>query len=87
MIKQVRITTVDNPYDPFEEFDEWLMFDKSKGYHTCERLASITNTSPQLSDAENNEIIEQSIDELIKYGAIAKDGILVEFKKVYKNKE
>ena len=37
MYNPVRITTVDNPYDPFEEWDEWYLFDKTKGYHTCER--------------------------------------------------
>ncbi len=87
MYNPVRITTVDNPYDPFEEWDEWYLFDKTKGYHTCERLASISKTSPELSDAEINDINDAAIDQLIRYGAINKNGELIEYKKVYKNKE
>ena len=32
MEKECMLTTIDNPFDPFEQFDEWLMFDKQKGY-------------------------------------------------------
>lgn len=28
------LTTFDNPYDPFEQFTQWFMFDEEKGYHT-----------------------------------------------------
>ena len=26
------LTTVDNPFDPFEQFTSWFMFDEEKGY-------------------------------------------------------
>ena len=32
----VAITTFDNPFNPFTQFTEWLLFDKEKGYTTCE---------------------------------------------------
>ena len=35
----VMLTTIDNPYDPFSQFDDWLAFDEGKGYFTCEYLA------------------------------------------------
>lgn len=78
------ITTTDNPYDPFTHYDEWLVFDKLKGYHTNERLASITLYSDQLSDSEVYETIEAAMEELIKFGAIDKNGEIVEYKKVYR---
>ena len=65
MNRIVRITTVDNPYDPFDDFTNWLLYDKEKGYNSCEYLARIAKTSDQLSDEENEKEIERAIDEII----------------------
>ena len=46
------LTTFDNPYDPFEQFTQWFMFDEEKGYHTTAYLGRIARTSDQLSDEE-----------------------------------
>lgn len=67
MEQKVMLTTIDNPFNPFEQFTSWLLFDKEKGYNTCEYLARIAKTSDQLSDKENDEEIEKAIDEIIKY--------------------
>lgn len=61
------LTTFDNPYDPIDEFDSWLLFDIDKGYYSCSYLDRIAKTSSQLSDQENNLEIERAIDEIIKY--------------------
>lgn len=61
------LTTVDNPYDPFEDFDNWYRFDMDKGYNSCAYLDRIAMTSDSLSDAENSEEIGRAIDEIIKY--------------------
>ena len=61
------ITTIDNPYDPFENFDEWFMFDIAKGYNSCGYLARIARTSDQFSEEENAREIENAIDEIIRY--------------------
>ena len=61
------LTTVDNPFDPFEQFTSWFMFDEEKGYHSCAYLGRIAKTSEQLSDEENAQEIERAIDEIIKY--------------------
>lgn len=61
------LTTVDNPYNPFEQFASWFLFDEEKGYHSCAYLGRIARTSDQLSDEENNQEIERAIDEIIKY--------------------
>jgi len=61
------LTTFDNPYDPFEQFQSWFLFDVEKGYNTCAYLGRIARTSEQLSDEENNIIIEDAIDDIIKY--------------------
>ena len=51
----VRITTEDNPFDPFTEWNEWYFYDLSKGYSTCERLDRLAKTSSELSDEINDE--------------------------------
>ena len=84
MGKMVRVTTADNPFNPFTEWDEWYFYDLSKGYSTCERLDRLSNTSSQLSDEVNNEELEQAIDQLVEVGAVGKDGTIVDYVKVYK---
>lgn len=61
------LTTFDNPYDPFEQFTQWFLFDEEKGYHTTSYLGRIARTSDQLSEEENNCEVERAIDEIIKY--------------------
>ena len=67
MASKCMLTTFDNPYNPFDEFTSWFMFDEEKGYHSCAYLGRITKTSEQLSDEENAQEIERAIDEIIKY--------------------
>lgn len=67
MERQCAITTFDNPFDPFEQFTSWFLFDEEKGYHTTSLLGRIARTSNQLSDKENNLEVERAIDEIIKH--------------------
>ena len=67
MTTECALTTFDNPYNPFEQFTAWFLFDETKGYHTCAYLGRIARTSGQLSDEENNREVERAIDEIIKY--------------------
>lgn len=59
------LTTVDNPFDPFKDFDKWFLFDIVKGHNSCDYLARIATTSDQLTDKENEEEIERAIDEIV----------------------
>ena len=43
------LTTFDNPFDPFEQFTSWLLFDDEKGYNTCGKLARIVELSEDMS--------------------------------------
>lgn len=63
---QVALTTFDNPFSPFTQFNEWFIYDVTKGYNSCAYLARVARTSPQLSDEENNQEIERAIDEIVK---------------------
>ena len=69
------LTTVDNPFDPFEQFTLWDLFDHEKGYNTKERLARLVQLSDEMSQQEEDEEIERVIDEIIHY----------DYAKIYKN--
>ena len=65
-MRRCALTTFDNHFDPFEQFDQWFLFDTEKGYNSCAYLARIARTSDQLSDVEYNDEIERAIDEIIR---------------------
>ena len=66
MSKDVMLTTIDNPFDPFEDFTSWFMFDIEKGYNSCGRLMRIAKVTDDMSQKEYDEAIETAIDELIR---------------------
>lgn len=63
----IALTTSDNPYSPFEEWDEWYRFDESHGYHTCSLLARVAHDSSGLPPSENDLIVEQAIDLIVEH--------------------
>lgn len=67
MAKEHMLTTVDNPYDPFEQFTLWHLFDIEKGYQTCERLARIAKFTDDMSQQEEADENERAIDEIIEH--------------------
>lgn len=64
------LTTVDNPYNPFTQFDEWFAFDTSKGYNTCSYLARITKTSDELSETDEALASEKAMDEIVSINVL-----------------
>lgn len=64
---QIALTTVDNPFDPFKQFDEWFEYDFEKGYCSCSYLERIAKTSNELSDADYDAEVEAAIDEIVAH--------------------
>jgi hypothetical protein len=64
------LTTIDNPFDPFTQFDEWFAFDTAKGYHSCAYLARITKSSDELSQQDEEIAIEKAIDEIVAHNVL-----------------
>jgi len=60
------LTTVDNPYDPFTQWDEWFAWDQNAGYHTPGLLARVARLGDDLPDGDQNLAIQQAIDEIVR---------------------
>lgn len=60
-----RLTTFDNPYNPFEQFSLWYMFDCEQGYNTCSKIARIANIKDDMSDKEIEDEYNRAIEILI----------------------
>ena len=59
------LTTIDNPFDPFTQYDAWLAYDEQAGYYTNEYLARIANTDPTMTDKETGDAIDSAMNEII----------------------
>ena len=64
-IIECAITTFDNPYDPFEQFTLWDLFDKEKGYYSNQKVARLVNFTEDMTEQEMFEENERAIDLLI----------------------
>lgn len=60
------LTTVDNPFDPFTQFDQWFAFDTYSGYHTAALLDRIAISSDELSQIDQVLAVQDAIDEIVK---------------------
>ena len=58
------LSTRDNPFNPFTEFDQWYDYDVTAGYNSCAMLARFALTSDELTEEENEEIIDEAISEI-----------------------
>lgn len=64
--KFYRITTFDNPFDPWLQEDEWFQYDEVYlQHHTSRILADISGSAPTLSAADSNLLINDAIDRLV----------------------
>lgn len=74
------LTTVDNPFDPWSDYDEWLAYDEDHEYYSNELLARVVHSSDDISDADQSVAIENGIKEIISENvsgisrAVAQDG-------------
>lgn len=66
----VAVTTNDNPFDYFNDFDNWFLYDIEKGYHTLEVMSRLTYTSTELSDKVYEAEIERVVDEMVYHDVI-----------------
>lgn len=62
----VTLTTIDNPFDPLDQFDEWYDFDMLHGYGTCEYLMRIAHPVESMTAEEEAQEMESAVDRILE---------------------
>ena len=66
MEKDSMLTTFDNPFNPFTEFDRWWKEDLLLGHDCCGLLANESNVSDIASDEVNDKAIIEAMERIVK---------------------
>ena len=66
MEKDSMLTTFDNPFNPFTEFDRWWKEDLLLGHNCCGLLANESNVSDVSSDEVNDKAIIEAMERIVK---------------------
>lgn len=65
MVNATALSTSDNPYNPFTQYEEWEAFDVLQGYNSSAYLDRIVLDSPDLSPEDQSFAIETAIDDIV----------------------
>lgn len=65
-MEELFVTTTDNPYNYFTQFDDWFAFDTQKGYNTCAYVARIAMVSNEMSEAEYRQGVNDAAKEIVR---------------------
>lgn len=63
--EEAMLTTIDNPYNPFTQYDEWLAYDRYLGHYTPEYLARVVVIPENLSPLDQELAIDDAIAEIV----------------------
>ena len=63
---EVMLTTTDNPFNPFIQFEDWNAYDIKQGYNSCSYVARIAKSSQELSESDEALAINQAINEIVE---------------------
>ena len=64
-IDECALTTVDNPWDPIDDFDNWYRFDMDKGYSSLCYLARVAKIKENMTEREAARETERAIDQIV----------------------
>jgi hypothetical protein len=62
---QVMLSLASNPYDPFDQYDDWLLFDRREGFDTAGLIARLVSTSDALSEPDQELAVENAVDSIL----------------------
>lgn len=61
------LSTLDNPFNPFDDFTSWYMYDCEKGHNTASRIARIADLNSEMTQKEQDEAMRQAIEFIMKH--------------------
>jgi hypothetical protein len=64
---QVMLSTSDNPFNPFADYAAWYTWDIAHGYYTSQYLARIMAYTYDVSELEQDMIVESAVDECVEH--------------------
>jgi hypothetical protein len=76
-VDRYMLTTKDNPFNPYTQWNEWWAWDEDKGYHSSGLLDRIAKTSDELSDHDYHDALRYAVDRIIE------EDVLDIYKRVY----
>jgi hypothetical protein len=60
------LTTADNPFDPIDDFHQWLVWDREAGYDTPNYLGRIAIISDELPTSLQDQEVSDAIDDVLR---------------------
>lgn len=61
----IALTTIDNPFDPIDDFDNWYDYDMEKGYNCCGYVDRVSHYFDAMTEKEKVVELERAIDEIL----------------------
>lgn len=68
VIVETFITTFDNPFDPFTNFNEWCSYDCQLGYNTCALIDRVYNAfidTKEIDEVESEMLRVESMKRIV----------------------
>ena len=65
--EEIMLTTIDNPFDPFTQFQAWYTFDCGKRYDTYNYLDRVVNITKDMTKKEVDEAYDQGMKDIVFY--------------------
>ncbi len=70
MSKETWLTTLDNPFDPFEESENWRRYDEDHGYYTNNLIARCVAVHDEMDDDTFHFQVEQIVDQFVRFNPL-----------------
>ncbi len=61
------VTTLDNPFNPFEDMENWKRWDEDHKYYTTELICRYLHDSDELPEDRYYEALEDAVDTVCRF--------------------